>query len=121
MNTYSDNKAQTNTDSNITKVTQEATQKQETETTTAEKKVEGKLTIYTSQPEADIQALVEAYNKKYPFGHDKIAVANGEQCEKPSYLCGCNEGYMFIRTKADKIHIIETDRILEIDGHAIIK
>lgn len=62
----SDNKAQTNTDSNITKVTQAATQKQETETTTAEKKVEGKLTIYTSQPEADIQALVEAYNKKYP-------------------------------------------------------
>lgn len=62
----SDDKAQTNTDSNITKVTQETTQKQETETTTAEKKVEGKLTIYTSQPEADIQALVEAYNKKYP-------------------------------------------------------
>ena len=59
------------------------------------------------------------YNKKYPFGHDKTVVTNGEQCEKPSYLCGCNEGYMFIRTKADKIHIIETGRILEIDGHAV--
>ena len=61
------------------------------------------------------------YNKKYPFGHDKIDVANGEQCEKPFYLCGCNEGYMFIRTKANIIHIIETDRILEIDGQPIGK
>ena len=61
------------------------------------------------------------YNKKYPFGHDKIDVANGEQCEKPSYLCGCNEGYMFIRTNANIIHIIETSRILEIDGQVIGK
>ena len=56
------------------------------------------------------------YNKKYPFGHDKIAVANGEQCEKPSYLCGCNEGYMFISTKADKIYIIETKGSTEMLG-----
>lgn len=61
------------------------------------------------------------YNKKYPFGHDKIDVANGEKCEKPSYLIGCDKGYMFIRTKTDKIHIIETDRILEIDGKPVSK
>ena len=54
------------------------------------------------------------YSKKHPYGYIKTVVVNGEQCEKPSYLCGCNEGYMFIRTKAGKIHMIETDRILEI-------
>ena len=61
------------------------------------------------------------YNKKFPYGYNKIVVANGEKCEKPSYLIGCNEGYMFIKTKANKIHIIETSRILEIDGQTIGK
>lgn len=36
------------------------------ETTAADNKVKGNLTIYTSQPEADIQALVEAFNKVQP-------------------------------------------------------
>ena len=37
------------------------------ETTAAEKKdASGTLTVYTSQPEADIQALVEEYNKSCP-------------------------------------------------------
>ena len=59
------------------------------------------------------------YNKEHPYGYDKTVVVNGEQCEKPSYLYGCGEGYMFIRTEADKIHIIETSRILEIDGDTV--
>lgn len=41
--------------------------KAETEAAKAEgEEVSGSLTVYTSQPEADIQALVEAYNNKYP-------------------------------------------------------
>ena len=36
-------------------------------TAAAEKKdASGTLTVYTSQPEADIQSLVEEYNKSYP-------------------------------------------------------
>lgn len=61
------------------------------------------------------------YNKKIPYGHDKTVVVIGEKCEKPSYLIGCDKGYMFIRTKNDKIHIIETNRILEIDGKPVTK
>ena len=54
------------------------------------------------------------YNKANPFGVERQAVAVGEPCEKPSYLSGCDSGYTFIRTKADKIHIIENSRIISI-------
>lgn len=61
------------------------------------------------------------YNKRFPFGRDKTVVVNGEQCEKPSYLCGCDKGYIFVKTNANIIHVIETDRILEIDNKEIVK
>lgn len=60
------------------------------------------------------------YNKSNPYGIEKNAVAVGELCKKPTYLCGCDEGYIFIRTKSDKIHIIETGRIFEINGKPFI-
>lgn len=49
-------------------VPSQTTQAQTTqaETTTADNKVKGNLTIYTSQPEADIQALVQVFNKVQP-------------------------------------------------------
>lgn len=56
------------------------------------------------------------YNKANPFGVERQAVAVGELCKKPDCLVGCDEGYIFIRTKTDKMHMIETSRIFEIDG-----
>lgn len=45
---------------------QKPTEPAKTEEAATEKGLEGELTIYTSQPEADIQALVEAFNKRQP-------------------------------------------------------
>ena len=56
------------------------------------------------------------YNKNNPYGTEKTVVANGTPCNKPSYLIGCDTGYIFIKTKTQKIHIIEITKIKEIDG-----
>ena len=55
------------------------------------------------------------YDEKYPYGREKTVIVTGEECEKPSYLLGCDEGYMFVKAEKDIIHIIEKDRILELD------
>ena len=60
------------------------------------------------------------YNKSNPYGVEKTAIANGEPCKRPSYLHGCDNGYIFIKTKSEKIHLIEIDKILEIDGKPFI-
>jgi hypothetical protein len=58
------------------------------------------------------------YNKSNPYGVEKTATANGEPCKKPTYLCGCDTGCIFIKTKSEKIHVIEIDKIIEINGRA---
>lgn len=55
------------------------------------------------------------YNKANPYGAEREAVAVGVLCEKPSYLAGCENGFIFVKTKTQKIHIIEIDKIKEID------
>lgn len=45
----------------------------------AAEKAEGALNLYTSQPEADAQKLVEAFNKKYPDVKVKIFRSGTEE------------------------------------------
>ena len=56
------------------------------------------------------------YNKANPLGVERQAVAVGELCKKPEYLGSCDKGRIFIKTKTNKIHIIETSKIFEING-----
>ena len=42
------------------------------------------------------------YNKNNPYGVEKTVTVSGKPCKKPTYLAGCDTGYIFIKTKSEK-------------------
>ena len=60
-----------------------------------------------------IKHKVTIYNKKYPYGFEKICISEGEPVEKPSYLSSSSD-CIYLKNDKGIIYMIETDSIIKI-------